>query len=53
METLPPRGTQKGDVYSFAIIIHEIITRQGPFFLGEIDRSPEGKLFFILYYFVV
>lgn len=44
MESRPPEGTQKGDVYSFAVIVHQIVVRQGPFYLGDNYRFTEwGK----------
>ena len=35
-----PRGSQKGDVYSFAFIVFEIHTRCGPW--GDTSLAPKG-----------
>ena len=38
-----PCGSQKADVYAFAIILYEIIGRRGPF--GVTGLEPKGMLF--------
>jgi len=39
----PPEGSQKGDVYSFAVICQEVVHRRGLFWVRNMDQlSPKG-----------
>ncbi|KOB73981.1 putative atrial natriuretic peptide receptor [Operophtera brumata] len=44
--TPPARGSQRGDVYSFSIILYEILGRNGPW--GETTLSNTGKFDYVI-----
>lgn len=37
-------ATQKGDVYSFAIVLEEVVVRGGPYEFVKNDLTTQGKL---------
>ncbi|KAI9520260.1 Nitrogen permease reactivator protein, partial [Dissostichus eleginoides] len=41
MEAPPPQGTQKGDVFSFGIVLQEVALRRGAFYLEGDPLSPK------------
>lgn len=42
----PARGTQKGDVYSFGIVLFEIIGRNGPWGVTSLPNESKSSVFF-------
>lgn len=42
----PLQGTPKGDVYSFAVVVQEVLMRDRPF-CSEAGLAPEGTYLFL------
>ena len=47
MDTIPVNGTPAGDVYSFAIILQEILFRTEPFPGGLSPKSGYRRVYFV------
>lgn len=43
MPVCPPEGTQKGDIYSFGIILQEIAIREEPFYPFRSTMTVAGE----------
>lgn len=42
-------ATQKGDVYSFSIVLEEIVVRGGPYEFVKNDLTTQGKYYVFLF----
>jgi len=46
-------ATQKGDVYSFAIVLEEIVVRGGPYEFVKNDLTTQGNRFSYFFFFFI
>jgi len=52
MTTRPINGTQKADVYSFAIVLQEIMFREAPYFMNMDATQCMGRNFNLVFHSV-
>lgn len=39
-------GSKEGDIYSFAIICSELVTRKSAYNIDELEETTQGEIFF-------